>query len=441
MFRSLSLAALVLVILFGASAQAQTVDEIVEKYVGATGGIEKWNSIESIVITSRSKSWNSDFYWKKPNHVREEVSTGVPEMGLQIRAFDGTTSWMINPMEGSQAPRRMSEKETLDLLQTANGWRQLIDYKANGYQLELVGKETIEGNPAYKVKMTRPTGDVLNLFFDAKTFLVIRRTRHVRTPWGEETDIVTTISDYRPEGGILLPHKIGDSPYEYRVNLPMDEKGFKMPGKEDSDQSQSAAGETTKDDNKRFDRISTPAQRAELLKANPKADIDGDGTLNLEEAWLLLSKSENAKKLLPVGTMAPEWTLKDSRGEPHTLSEYRGKVIVMDFWAVWCAPCHTALPWLQKVHNELSKRGVVVLGISTGEHGGDPVQLMEDRKYTYRLLLNGEAISKSYGVGAMPTFYMIGVDSRIIYSGIGVDAALEQRRRTLLEDYLKQQGM
>ncbi len=72
------------------------------------------------------------------------------------------------------------------------------------------------------------------------------------------------------------------------------------------------------------------------------------------------------------------------------------------------------MPWLQKAHVDLSKRGVVVLGISTNEKGGDPVKLMKDRRYTYELLLNGEAISKAYGVVGMPTFYMVGMDGRII---------------------------
>src|SRR5205823_11636012 len=68
---------------------------------------------------------------------------------------------------------------------------------------------------------------------------------------------------------------------------------------------------------------------------------------------------------LPVGTAAPEWVLKDPNDRSHRLSDYKGKVVLMDFWAVWCIPCHRAMPWLEKVHADLSKRGVVVVGIST----------------------------------------------------------------------------
>lgn len=89
---------------------------------------------------------------------------------------------------------------------------------------------------------------------------------------------------------------------------------------------------------------------------------------------------------------------------------------------------------------DLSKRDVVVLGISTDEHGGDAAQLMKDRGYTYELLLNGETILKAYGVSGMPTIYVVGVDGRIIHSGFGANEIAEQRRRTLIEGYLTDHG-
>ena len=82
---------------------------------------------------------------------------------------------------------------------------------------------------------------------------------------------------------------------------------------------------------------------------------------------------------MPVGTLAPDWTLKDLSAEPHRLSDYRGKVVVMDFWAVWCISCHREMPARQRLHHDLSRRGLAVLGTSTDEHGGDPVQLIKNR--------------------------------------------------------------
>ncbi len=439
MFQRVFMAAFVLLGIFIAPGQAQTVDEIVDKYVAATGGVEKWKSLESLAVVSRSAAWSFDLYWKKPNRIRKEVAVSFTEpQGLDIRSFDGTTGWRLSPMEGSDKARLMSGAEILELLEEGDAFKELIDYKAKGYRAELVGKDSVDGNPAFKLKLTKPSGAVVHIFLDAKTFLEVKEVVHGRSPDGQDHDIASAIGDYRPVGGLLLPHRVGNAVLEYHVNVPMDESGFKMPGKNDEDQSQASG--TEKKESDLIERVSTPERRAELLKANPEADVNKDGTLTLEEAWAFLKKVQAARKLLPVGAVAPDWTLKDSRDRPHRLSDYLGNVVVMDFWAVWCIPCHRAMPALQKLHNDLSRRGVAVLGISTNERGVDPVQLMKDRGYTYELLLNGETISKAYSVAGMPTIYVIGVDGRIIHSGFGANEIAEQRRRTLIEGYLTEHG-
>lgn len=187
-------------------------------------------------------------------------------------------------------------------------------------------------------------------------------------------------------------------------------------------------------------QMGDPQRRAQLLKANPEADVNKDGNLTLEEARAFARKGTAPEGLLPVGSLAPDWALKDAEGKTHRLSDYRGKVVVMDFWAVWCIPCVRAMPGLQKLHDELSKDGVVVLGLSTNEESGDPAQLMKDRGYTYQLLLNGESISESYNVVGLPTIYVIGADGRIIHAGFGANQIAEQRRADLIKDYLTQQG-
>lgn len=438
MFQRIFVLALVLLFVFIAPVSAQTVDEIVTKYVAATGGAEKWKSLQSFAVVSRSEAFSYDLYWKKPNRIRIEVAIQYPGPGLDILSFDGTTGWRMNPAEGSEAARLMSGPEILDLVEMGDAFRELIDYKTKGHRVELVGKESVDGSPAYKLKLAKPSGEVVHIFLDAKTFLEVKRVVHGRTPDGEYHDIVTATGDYRSVGGLLLPHRAGNAVREYRVNIPMDESGFKMPGKNDEDQSQASGAEMKESD--LTERVGDPERRAELLKANPEADVNKDGTLTLEEAWAFLKKDKAARQLLPVGAAAPDWTLKDARARPHRLSDYRGKVVVMDFWAVWCIPCHRAMPGLQRLHNDLSSRGVAVLGISTNEHGGDPAQLMKDRGYTYELLLNGETISEAYGVAGMPTIYVIGVDGRIIHSGFGANETAEQRRRALIEGYLTEHG-
>jgi peroxiredoxin len=341
-------------------------------------------------------------------------------------------------MEGSDIARLMSDPETLDLLEMGDAFRELIDYKAKGHRVELAGQEPVDGKPAFKLKLTKPSGAVVHIFLDAKTFLELKRVVRARSPEGQDREIVTALSDYRLVGGLMLPHRAGNAVREYRVNAPMDESGFSMPGKTSPEEESPSTTELAGDE--LLALAGDPEKRAQLLKENPEADVKKDGALTLEEAWAFLKKNKVGQQLLKVGTAAPEWALKDPQAKLHKLSDYRGKVVVMDFWAVWCIPCHRAMPWLQEMHRDFSRRGVVVIGISTNERGGNPAQLMKDRGYTYQLLLNGETISAAYRVVGMPTIYIIGVDGTIIYSGYGANTIAEQRRKALVEEYLKRQG-
>src|SRR5688500_3270234 len=86
----------------------QTLEEVINKHVAATGGAKKWKSLESFAVVSRSEYFSFDLYWKKPNRIRIEVPVEYPEPGLDIRSFDGKTGWRLNPMEGSNVARLMS---------------------------------------------------------------------------------------------------------------------------------------------------------------------------------------------------------------------------------------------------------------------------------------------------------------------------------------------
>jgi peroxiredoxin len=439
MFQRLSIVAIVLSFAFIVPAYSQTVDEIASKHVVATGGADKWKSLESFAVVSRSAAFSFDLYWKKPNRIRIEVAVEDPQPGVDIRSFDGATGWRLTPLEGSEVARTMSPAEILDLQEMGDTLRELIDYKAKGHRLELLGQEAVDGKQAYKLKLTKPSGAIVYIFLDAKTFLELKRVVRARTPDGENHEIVTAVGDYHVVGGLMLPHRFGAAVREYRINIPMDESGFRMPGKNYNDQNQS--GNPEKKDGDLTERASTQERRAELLQTNPEADVNKDGTLSLEEAWAFLKKDKAARRLLDIGAVAPEWSLKDASARTHSLSDYRGKVVVLDFWAVWCIPCHRAMPDLQKLHVDLSKRGVAVLGISTFERGGNPAQLMKDRGYNYGLMLNGETVSDAYQVVGLPTIYIIGVDGRIIYAGFGANQFAEQRRRTLIEGYLSDHQM
>jgi len=139
-----------------------------------------------------------------------------------------------------------------------------------------------------------------------------------------------------------------------------------------------------------------------------------------------------AKGLLAVGAEAPGWTLPSADGDARRLADYRGKVVVLDFWATWCAPCRLAMPALQELHEQWSDEGVVVLGVATDETG-DPAAYMRKMDYDYPVLLEGERIKDAYRVQALPTLYVIGPDGTVLHAERGFHKGFERRLAAIFE--------
>ena len=135
-----------------------------------------------------------------------------------------------------------------------------------------------------------------------------------------------------------------------------------------------------------------------------------------------------------VGEVAPAWETKDPEGKTHKLADYKGKIVVMDFWATWCPPCRQAMPGLQKIHEQYKDQGVVVLGMNFAERpGGDPVGYMKEQEFTYGLMLNSEEIAKAYGVSGIPAFFVVGPDGKVIHRAVGFGPDTKQK----LEEVIK----
>lgn len=136
-------------------------------------------------------------------------------------------------------------------------------------------------------------------------------------------------------------------------------------------------------------------------------------------------KSED-ETTLKIGELAPDWTLYDSYGNPHSLTDYRGKIILLDFWATWCKWCIKSIPKLQSIHNNFLN-DVVVLGISCNEKKeANPLKFLNDNGGNYTVLLNGENIVDDYGITGYPTTFLIGKDGKILWNYTGYDPKLEE---------------
>jgi peroxiredoxin len=148
-------------------------------------------------------------------------------------------------------------------------------------------------------------------------------------------------------------------------------------------------------------------------------------------------RQKQVMNLLQVGTMAPDWQLNGADGNAHSLSSYRGKIVVMDFWATWCRPCTAVMPRMQKLHQKFADKGVVVFGINSWENG-DAITLMKEKRYSYELLLHGEQIAEAYKVTTLPVVYIVGPDGRIIYCHQGED---QKDLSAVVEKELKENGI
>jgi peroxiredoxin len=128
-------------------------------------------------------------------------------------------------------------------------------------------------------------------------------------------------------------------------------------------------------------------------------------------------KPENERK------QAPDFVLKDANGASVKLSDYKGKVVVLDFWATWCGPCKIEIPWFMEFEQTYKDRGFSVVGVSMDEDGWDVVKpYIQARKINYRILLGDDQVGQLYGgVDSLPTTFLIDRSGRIAKVHVGLE--------------------
>ena len=217
-------------------AAAQTVDELLAKNVQAKGGMEKLRSIQTVKQTGRLNIQGMEgkqvVYAKRPNLLRQELTIAG---SLVVMAFDGQTPWMINPNLGAVAPIAMNGPLAEMIRDQSSFDGPLIDYKAKGYLIDLVGPETLAGRQVYHLKLTDKARLVQHCYLDAETGLEAKLVSQNETGQSFEQEL----SDYRDVEGVKVPFsnrkqaksiqqgQITDDKVEFNVKI--DDAIFKMP--------------------------------------------------------------------------------------------------------------------------------------------------------------------------------------------------------------------
>jgi hypothetical protein len=202
------------ILLLPAIASAQTADKIVTKVLAARGGVEKIKAVHSQRITGTIDFGGASGPFlvelERPGKMHIEVTIQGQTL---IRSFDGkSTGWIINPFSPNKGVEPMSAEDISNIADESDFDGPLVDYNSKGNQIELAGKEDIEGKPAYRLKLTSKKGEMRSYLVDAATFHLVRweGTRKVgdkEVPWE------SLFRDYRDVNGLMFAFEIdSDAP-------------------------------------------------------------------------------------------------------------------------------------------------------------------------------------------------------------------------------------
>jgi hypothetical protein len=205
--------AVVLAIMCGTRIlSAQTAEELVQKNLQAKGGVDKIKAIKSLKLTAKYQqgSFTAQFAEeaKAPDLLREMFTI----QGMtQIQAYDGKTGWQISPFQGRRDPEMLGEDDLRDISEDADFYGPLVDYKEKGNTVEYLGRDTVDGDDVYRLKVTLKNGDIVYMYLDPDTYIEIRteRQQFIR---GAVRETQTDLGSYKQVAGVFFPFSISSGP-------------------------------------------------------------------------------------------------------------------------------------------------------------------------------------------------------------------------------------
>lgn len=221
--------------LFSLTTMAQTVDEVIDKYVEALGGKEKLASLKSVRMEATMSVQGMEL---------PMVTTKVNGMGqridLSVMGQDGymiitpTAGWVYFPFMGQTAAEAMPEEQLKSSVAELDMQGPLVGYKEKGNKVELMGKDIVDGVETFKLKVTNTASKEQTIYISSADYHIVR-TSQMGFVMGQEQEVVANYSNYKKtEDGFVFPYTIsgafgqGDLTItKIEVNKPVDEKIFK----------------------------------------------------------------------------------------------------------------------------------------------------------------------------------------------------------------------
>lgn len=239
---------LAIIVLSAITAQAQTADEIINKYIANTGGKDKWLTLKSVRMTGKAKQGGMEFPFVALQAEGGKQKNAFTFQGKEMvqPAFDGNTGWNTNFM--TMKPEKMEAEDSENMkLDAADFPDPFLDYQKKGYKVALEGKETVEGTECFKLKLTKKPvkvegkteDNIVYYFIDTQNYVPIVSRSVLKKGQGKGTSIESVYSDYQEVNGLFFPFSIAQKANgqtaitivveKVETNIAVDAKEFAFP--------------------------------------------------------------------------------------------------------------------------------------------------------------------------------------------------------------------
>ncbi len=226
---------------FAALLPAQTAEELVSKNLAAHGGVEKLKALHSLRMTGKMQQGSFSVQVTLDRMAPDKIRQAFTLMNMTgMSAYDGSVGWRLMPFGGRKDPEMLGEDDLRALKDEADFYGHLVDYREKGNTIEYLGHDTVDGDDAYRLKVTLKNGDIIYYYLDPETFLEIR-TETTEFIHGSARESYSEMGSFKLVDGVYFPFTLeaGNprSPGEVskitldkiEANIALDPNEFKMP--------------------------------------------------------------------------------------------------------------------------------------------------------------------------------------------------------------------